>query len=135
MAADKIDNEKSVIQIGPRRWDAAGNGRLGQDGGFLGSAYVPFRVLDALAPIEKLAALTPPTGLTGDRLNLRHELFNAVDSYQRAIESSDTKVYDAAYQKAFGLITSTKTKKPFDLKNEPAKIREPYGMTQFGQVL
>ncbi len=77
----------SAIQIGPRMWDTAGNGPLGQDGGFLGNAYVPFRVLDALAPIEKLAALTPPPGLTGDRLNLRHELFKAVDSYQREIES------------------------------------------------
>jgi uncharacterized protein (DUF1501 family) len=125
----------SAIQIGPRMWDTAGNGPLGQDGGFLGNAYVPFRVLDALAPLEKLAALTPPPGLTGDRLNLRHELFKAVDSYQRTIESSDTKVYDAAYQKAFGLITSPKTKKAFDLRNEPPKIRERYGMTQFGQGL
>src|SRR5437016_2595802 len=112
----------NATQIGPRMWDTAGNGPLGQDGGFLGNATIPFRVYDALAPVDKLAALTPPTGLTGDRLNLRRELFKAVDQYQRAIESSDTRVYDAAYERAFSLVTSPKAKKAFDLRSEERRV-------------
>jgi hypothetical protein len=123
------------FHIGPRMYDTPGNGPIGQDGGFLGNASAPFRIVDALAPVEKLAALTPPNGLTGDRLNLRHELFRVVDGFQRRIESGDTHIYDAAYEKAFTLVTSPEAKRAFDLTQEPAALRERYGMTQFGQGL
>ena len=89
----------SSIHIGPRMYDTAGNGPLGQDGGFLGNASAPFRVLDPTLSVDKLAALTPPNGLTGDRLNLRKELYKTVDSYQRRIESSDTHIHDVAYDR------------------------------------
>jgi len=125
----------SAIHIGPRMYDTAGNGPLGQDGGFLGNASSPFRVLDATQPVDKLAALTPPNGLTGDRLNLRKELYKTVDSYQRRIESSDTHIHDVAYEKAFTLVTSPQAKKAFDLTKETVAMRERYGMTQFGQGL
>ena len=123
----------SSFHIGPRMYDTAGNGPIGQDGGFLGNANAPFRVLDSTAPIDKLAALTPPAGMNGDRLNLRHELFKVVDGYQKGVESSDTHVYDAAYEKAFTLVTSPQAKLAFDLTKEPKAVRERYGMTQFGQ--
>ncbi len=123
------------FHIGPRMYDTAGNGPIGQDGGFLGNVCAPFRVLDSTAPPDKLAALTPPTGMTGDRLNLRRELFKVVDGFQSRVESGDTKIYDAAYEKAFSLVTSPEAKKAFDLAREPLKIRERYGMTQFGQGL
>ncbi len=125
----------SAIHIGPRMYDTAGNGPIGQDGGFLGNASAPFRVLDATQPVDKLAALTPPPGLTGDRLNLRKELYKAVDSYQHRIESSDTRIHDAAYEKAFTLVTSPQAKMAFDLTKEPTAMRDRYGMTQFGQGL
>ena len=125
----------SAIHIGPRMYDTAGNGPLGQDGGFLGNASSPFRVLDATQPVDKLAALTPPAGLTGDRLNLRKELYKTVDSYQRQIDNSDTHIHDAAYEKAFTLVTSPQAKMAFDLTKEPTAMRERYGMTQFGQGL
>ncbi|MCX6379885.1 MAG: DUF1501 domain-containing protein [Armatimonadetes bacterium] len=123
----------SALHIGPRMYDTAGNGPLGQDGGFLGNASAPFRVLNALEPVEKLAALTPPTGITGDRLNLRQELYKKVDAYQRKIESGDTRIHDASYEKAFTLVTSPQAKKAFDLTKETTAVRERYGMTQFGQ--
>jgi hypothetical protein len=125
----------SSFHIGPRMYDTPGNGPIGQDGGFLGNAGAPFRVLDSMAPVDKLAALTPPNGLTGDRLNLRQELLKTVDRYQRQIESSDTHIYDAAYEKAFSLVTSPQAKRAFDLTKEPTALRERYGMTQFGQGL
>jgi hypothetical protein len=125
----------SSFHIGPRMYDTAGNGPIGQEGGFLGNAGAPFRILDALAPPEKLATLSPPAGITGDRVNLRRELFKTVDSFQRRVESADTRVYDEAYEKAFTLVTSPEAKKAFDLTKEPPAVRERYGMTQFGQGL
>lgn len=125
----------SSFHIGPRMFDTAGNGPIGQDGGFLGNAGMPFRILDPLAPPDKMAALSPPAGITGDRLNLRHELFKVVDGYQRQIESRDTHVYDAAYQRAFSLVTSPQAKAAFDLNKESVAMRDRYGRTQFGQGL
>ena len=125
----------SSIHIGPRMYDTAGNGPIGQDGGFLGNACSPFRLLDSLQPVDKLASLTPPSGMTGDRLNLRKELYHTVDSFQRQIESGDTRIHDASYEKAFTLVTSPEAKKSFDLTKEATKTRERYGMTQFGQGL
>ncbi len=123
----------SALHIGPRMYDTAGNGPIGQDGGFLGNASAPFRVLNALDPVEKLAALTPPTNITGDRLNLRQELYKKVDTFQRKIESGDTRIHDSSYEKAFTLVTSPQAKRAFDLTKEPTAVRERYGMTQFGQ--
>ncbi len=125
----------SSICVGPRMFDTAGNGPIGQDGGFLGNASSPFRVLDALQPVDKLASLTPPAGMTGDRLNLRKELYHTVDSFQRQIESGDTRIHDASYEKAFTLVTSPQAKKAFDLTKESVGTRERYGMTRFGQGL
>src|SRR5579871_524248 len=125
----------SSFHIGPRMYDTPGNGPIGQDGGFVGNVCSPFRVLDSLAPVDKLAALTPPTGMTEDRLNLRRDLLNVVDGYQRKVESNDTRIYDAAYEKAFTLVTSPQAKLAFDLNKEPKPLRERYGMTQFGQGL
>ena len=123
----------SAMHIGPRMYDTAGNGPLGQDGGFLGNASSPFRVLDAMQPVDKLAALTPPPGMTGDRLNLRKELYKKVDAFQRQIDSGDTRIHDSAYEKAFTLVTSPQAKRAFDLTRESTAVRERYGMTQFGQ--
>lgn len=125
----------SSFHIGPRMYDTPGNGPIGQDGGFLGNAGAPFRILDPTASMDKLAALTPPAGISGDRMNLRHDLFRTVDSFQRNIESPDTKIYDAAYEKAFSLVTSPKAKRAFDLTQESTAVRQRYGMTQFGQGL
>ncbi len=123
----------SAIQIGPRMYDTAGNGPIGQDGGFLGNASSPFRVLNALEPVDKLASLSAPAGLTADRLNLRKALYHKVDTFQKYIESGDTRIHDAAYEKAFSLVTSPEAKKAFNLEKETKATRERYGMTQFGQ--
>ncbi|HZP83491.1 MAG TPA: DUF1501 domain-containing protein [Chthonomonadaceae bacterium] len=125
----------SAIHIGPRMFDTPGNGPIGQDGGFLGNGVAPFRIYDAMQPVDKLAALTPPNGLSPNRLDFRKELLHTVDSFQRHIESSDTKIYDTAYEKAFSLVTSPQAKRAFDLSQEPQKLRERYGMCQFGQGL
>jgi hypothetical protein len=119
--------------LGPRMFDTPGNGDIGQDGGFLGSASNPFRMPDVLVPVEKLAALTPPAEVPLDRVEQRRELLKGVDAFQRHVESAETKVYGAAYERAFSLVTSPAAKRAFDLTKEPDKVRDRYGRTQFGQ--
>lgn len=125
----------AAFHIGPRMYDTAGNGPIGQDGGFLGGSSEPFRILDALAPPDRLAALAPPAGITRSRVDLREDLLRVVDGFQRRIESDDTRTYDAVYQRAFALVTSPEAKHAFDLSQEQKPVRDRYGMTQFGQGL
>jgi hypothetical protein len=105
----------------------------GQEGGFLGNAHQPFRITDPLAPVEKQPSLSPPSGITVDRLLRRDALYRGIDRFQRAVETDSTRGYDTAYERALALTTSPSAKEAFDLQREPAPLRERYGKTTFGQ--
>jgi hypothetical protein len=122
----------SFVTIGPYMKDMPVP-NTGQDGGFLGNSHQPFRVLDPLAPIEKQPALSPPPGLTVDRLLRRDHLRRGIDHLHRAFETDATLGAGTAYERAVGLTTSPQAKQAFDLARETAKTRERYGNTPFGQ--
>ena len=107
----------------------------GQDGGFLGKAYDPF-VLNA-DPSKKdfqVPDLLPPQEIGEARLQRRRELRQIVDDTVKNFEASDSaRLMDANFASAYRLMTSAKAREAFDLSREPAKVRERYGMTRFGQ--
>jgi uncharacterized protein DUF1501 len=120
------------VRVGPDLWDSAGE-ITAQDGGFLGGAYAPFIIPDPRESLDKIATLAPPAGLTPGRLSRRKALHEQLDDFQRAVESSSTVSHDAAYERAFALVTSLEAKKALDLSCEPRKVRERYGNTLPGQ--
>ena len=105
----------------------------GQDGGFLGNMYSPFRVADATQPLEKIASMTPPAGVTPQRAARRGRLYRTVQQFQRDVESDETVVLDSAYERAFALATSPRAKAAFDLSREPEAACDAYGRYPFGQ--
>jgi len=105
----------------------------GQEGGFLGNSYQPFRILDPTAPVEKQPALSPPPGLVVDRLLRRDQLLRRLDGLQGRAETDATRGMDTAYERAFSLTTSPEAKQAFDLARETAAVRDRYGRTPFGQ--
>ena len=125
-------NPIGSVVLGPRLIDAPITPR-GQDGGFLGAIHAPFRVVDATQPLDKIAALSPPDSVSPDRIARRQQLFRSLSDLQRHVESDDTQVLDAAYERAFALATSPKAKAAFDLSKEPDALRERYGRNKFGQ--
>ncbi|MGE0606117.1 MAG: DUF1501 domain-containing protein [Pirellulales bacterium] len=125
-------NPIGSVVIGPRLVDSPITPN-GQDGGFLGNIYAPFRVADALAPPEKIAVMTPPASVTDERAARRQRLFGTVEDFQRHVESSDTAAFDAAYQRAFALATSSAARQAFDLSQEADALRDRYGRYSFGQ--
>jgi hypothetical protein len=95
--------------------------------GFLGSRYAPMELTKTLMPEN----IHRPEGLSeldhGQRAELR-ELMSK--RFARGRVSSDLGAHNEAYQRVRGLMASEKL---FDLAQEPQKIRDEYGPTQFGE--
>lgn len=120
------------VQLG-RNIDRRFNGGIA---GFLGDQYNAFEVPDDPSQASfKVRDLSVESAAQQARLERRYSMLNEVDRYQQTIEetSAAVKARDVFYEKAHGLITSTKAKKAFDLTLESDKLREAYGPTQLGQ--
>jgi hypothetical protein len=137
-----------------------GGPRGGASGGFLGPAYDPvwgeFRALGVrevlrdtgdgsvtrmvadpfigIRPPDRFEAAAPDDTLTIDRLNGRASLVDQLDAVRRTSESqkADT-AFDRHRALARAVLVSPKLRDALDVQREPAKVRERYGMTLFGQ--
>ncbi len=76
-----------------------------------------------------------PADVTLDRLDRRRSLLEQFDAARRDLErTSAGRAADRYREMAFSLIGSEKVRAALDLGREPAKLRESYGMTLFGQA-
>jgi uncharacterized protein (DUF1501 family) len=118
-----------VLSVGDSGSDRA------QGAGWLGARHEPFYLrADAAAKGFKISDLQAPTGIDPARLKNRKELLDAVDSAQRAFDSTDeSRSRDGAYESAFQLLFAEKSKKAFDIESEDPKLRARYGRNTFGQ--
>jgi hypothetical protein len=107
----------------------------GQHASFLGKTYNPlFFTQDPNSPNFGLPELQLPDDLTLDRLESRREVLKLIDRQSGLLEHSATaRGIDESYQKALAMLTSPKVKEAFDLSKEPAKLRDRYGRTTYGQ--
>jgi hypothetical protein len=110
----------------------------GTTAGFLGSVYEPFTIeQNPNAPdfrVQDLLALrsdVPLARLTGRRCLLDAVNFDA----ERLTRSEAPAVMANHYKKALDLLGSAKVHQAFDLTAEPAKLRDRYGRTTFGQAV
>jgi hypothetical protein len=126
--------------------------RRGPYGGFLGSQYDPLftrcaptfdrkpkvNYYDPVLPIgEPLLPTTDmPIEMTIDRMDSRRSLLEQIDrTFASAHRSPSLTKLDAVQQRAFAMLTSSRTRTAFDLAQEPARIRERYGSTLTGNCL
>lgn len=80
------------------------------------------------------ASARPQAALTLDRLNRRRTLVEQLDDASRQFdESASTRSLDRFTAMAYSLLTSEKMVRALDIGQEPAEVRERYGMTLFGQ--
>jgi hypothetical protein len=114
-----------------------GGGNLpnGQAGGFLGKAHDPFALMaDPSKKDFKVPDLLPPDQIGAYRLERRRKMRDIVDQAVADFEASeDARLLDENFQAAFRMMTSEKARAAFDLQQEPAAVRERYGMNRFGQ--
>ena len=129
----KGDLPANVVLPGPIGNTGAGP-LHGQTAGYLGSAHEPFFLnADPAKADFKVGDLEVPAGESASRLDARKRLLEQVDELQKHTEARAVGEHDAAYQRAFRLLTSPEAKRAFNLDDEAGKTRDRYGRNTFGQ--
>ena len=107
----------------------------GQGGSFLGKTHDPLLILrDPNAADFRLPELSLPSGISAERLQDRRGLLEMIDKQVGLSEKLAAARGMEQYQdRAFAMLSSPKVKQAFDLTQEPAKVRDAYGRTTFGQ--
>ncbi len=101
---------------------------------WLGGRFESFKAGNPNDKNWKVRDLSRPTGVTSENLDRRHTLLEAVDTLSARIQSNDQlATYDTFSQKAAEMILSPDAQKAFDIEQEPEKLRDTYGRTEFGQ--
>lgn len=102
----------------------------GTDSAYLGVAYKPF---ETLADPAKEGPFSVPNfafadGVTLDRFSDRRTLLHGFDQLRKEVDlSGKMEAMDRFEQQAWGLLSTDKARKAFDLDAEPHSIRERYG--------
>src|SRR5262245_16775691 len=123
------------VQVGPLMRRNNGTVLHGQLPGFLGARYSPLTIDQNLRPqAVRIEAIRPAPELSVARLSDRQSLLKQINSQRRQLDQvAEVRSLDGYQERAFRLLSAPATARAFDLAAEPARLRERYGRTQFGQ--
>jgi Protein of unknown function (DUF1501) len=112
-----------------------GNLTPGQFAGLLGRQHDPLALLkDPSSPTFDVSDMTLPGDVSAARAGGREGLLRSIDKQARAMERSTEARALSVYQKrAVGLLTAPAVQQAFDLRREPAALRDRYGRNTLGQ--
>jgi hypothetical protein len=108
----------------------------GGSGGVLGMSHNPFEIAaDPSSEKFTVRDISPPSGITSERIDKRRKMLSEVDALQREAELQPEafSTLDKHYQTAINMITAPETKGAFNLAAESPELREAYGKNKFGQ--
>ncbi len=106
----------------------------GQDAGWLGLPYEPMRIdADASKPDYHVADFTLRADVPRERSDRRQALLRDLDKQVRSLDKLQREAFNAHYERAFALLSSSRVASAFDLTREPPAVRERYGMNIHGQ--
>jgi hypothetical protein len=112
------------------------NGFVG-NAGYLGTAYNPFEVegTPGRGGGLRVQGVSLPDGFTAEELDKRNQLRERFDERFKALDDADLPAsLDKFHQQAIDILRSGKTRKAFDVEQEPQATRERYGPNSpFGQ--
>lgn len=120
---------------------------VGQGAGLLGAGFDPFTSYDDPTQPLKLEVFSLPADVTLDRLQKRVDFRRMIEQQMRPVARPSANarvvsdgngqtagiVFDSHYERALSLIQSNEAVSAFRLDQEPAALRQRYGMTRFGQ--
>lgn len=108
-------------------------------GGSSGILGLPHNAFEMLAdPNQKgfsVRDITPPKGITMDRVDRRREILAQVDDLQQSadLQPAAFDALDEHYRAALNMITAPETKQAFAIEEESNSLRDAYGRHRFGQ--
>jgi hypothetical protein len=108
----------------------------GGTSGVLGLEHSPFEIIaDPNADKFTVRDITPPAGITNERVNRRQRMLSTIDALQRQadLQPSAFDALDEQFKTAFQMITAPETKRAFAMDEEQSELREAYGRNKFGQ--
>lgn len=115
---------------------AAPGGRApGQDAGWLGKAFEPFRIEgDPNAPSFQVGGLGLPDGVSAERLHDRRSLLTGLhDVVGKA--GAGARAWDGFQARALDALSSAEARGAFQIEREDPKVRDRYGRHIHGQCL
>lgn len=84
----------------------------------------------------RIAGLEPSAEITLDRFNRREGLLQQFNAQRRELDQSRTvRDFNSTRNQALSLLQSKDVASAFDIRREPAKLRDRYGRNLFGQSL
>lgn len=106
----------------------------GQDGGFLGREWDPWRLeCNPAAPEFSLPELTLTADVSPHRLTERLGLLGHLNhDFERLSSTPAMMRYGSRSAEAIDLLTGSSVRAAFDLAREPASVRDAYGRHVFG---
>ncbi|QVL31600.1 DUF1501 domain-containing protein [Telmatocola sphagniphila] len=100
--------------------------------GFYGAEHSPFVIEgDPVQPDFEVRDLIAVEGIDAQREHRREQLLKGIESQRASTGKAGTMA--TYYEKARDLMNSPAARKAFEIKDEPAKLRETYGHTTLGQ--
>lgn len=108
----------------------------GGSAGILGLEHGPFEIdADPNSKSFSVRDITPPSGVSMERVDRRREILAKIDRVQRAtdLQPAAYEALDEHYKTAHRMITSPETKQAFALEQEDDQLRDAYGKHRFGQ--
>jgi uncharacterized protein (DUF1501 family) len=108
----------------------------GGTAGILGLEHNPLMLMgDPNSPDYTVRDISPPKGITSERIDRRTNMLATVEALQRNtdLQPDAFNALDKHYQTALTMITSPETKKVFEIDKEDKDLRDAYGRTIFGQ--
>ncbi len=124
-----------AIVLGPVMHQGNRPPLAGQNAGFLGAGFDPFRIADDPGAADfRVEGLATESAEAAARLNQRRQLLGRLEQRQQA-RSDQTLGMHELYRRAFELLLSSQTQQAFDLSHESPALRKRYGPSRFGQSL
>jgi hypothetical protein len=124
----------NAVVLGPVMHQGNRPPLAGQNAGFLGASYEPFRIAgDPNAKGFRVDGLQLPDDGSVDRLRQRYQLL--LQMGPRSWESEASAEMSQLKYRANTLLSSAESQRAFDLTRERPLLREQYGRHRFGQTM
>jgi hypothetical protein len=107
--------------------------------GYMGDSYSPFSTNAVPKPGQpfEVRGITLPEGVTLEKVNRREQLLEKLDTAFRSVDTNSELLdaLDNFGDRAYEMMTSTKTREAFDVSLEPKSIQDLYKGDELGQGL